>query len=69
MRRARVPVFVVIGDKDQRLALARRLIETVPHGELVVKPAEDHMSTPGAQKYKDAVVAFLNLKVQSSRIA
>ena len=38
LRRARVPVLVVIGDKDRGLALARRLIETVPHGELVVLP-------------------------------
>jgi pimeloyl-ACP methyl ester carboxylesterase len=69
LRRTQVPVLVVIGENDQGLPLARRLIETVPHGELVVLPGEDHMSTPGAQKYKDAVVAFLSLKVQCSGVA
>ena len=60
LRRVQVPLLVVMGEKDQGLALAQRLVETVSHGELVVLAGEDHASAARAQNYKDAVASFLN---------
>jgi pimeloyl-ACP methyl ester carboxylesterase len=59
LRRAQTPVLAVVGDKDSNLAEAQLLIETVPIGELVVLPGEDHLSAVSSQKYKEAVASFL----------
>jgi pimeloyl-ACP methyl ester carboxylesterase len=61
LHRVQAPVLVVIGEKDQGLALAQRLVETVSHGELVVLAGEDHASAARAQNYKDAVASFLKM--------
>jgi pimeloyl-ACP methyl ester carboxylesterase len=55
-----VPLLVVVGDKDQALADAQRLSETVPHAQLVGVPGEDHLSAIPAAAYKEAVASFLN---------
>jgi pimeloyl-ACP methyl ester carboxylesterase len=49
LRRVQIPVLAVVGDKDTNLAEAQLLIETVPFGELVVLPAEDHLSAVSCQ--------------------
>jgi pimeloyl-ACP methyl ester carboxylesterase len=59
LRRVQIPVLAVVGDKDANLSEAQLLIETVPFGELVVLPGEDHLSAVRAEKYKEAVASFL----------
>jgi pimeloyl-ACP methyl ester carboxylesterase len=59
LRGVQVPVLVVVGDRDEVLASARVLAETVPGAELVLLPGEDHITATTAQSYKDAVASFL----------
>jgi pimeloyl-ACP methyl ester carboxylesterase len=59
LRRVQTPVLAVAGDKDPNLSEAQLLIETVPFGEFVVLPGEDHPSAISSQKYKAAVASFL----------
>ncbi len=59
LRRVAIPVLAVVGDKDRNVSAAQHLVETVPTGELVVLPGEDHLSAVRARKYKDAVASFL----------
>jgi pimeloyl-ACP methyl ester carboxylesterase len=59
LRRVQVPVLAVIGERDNTLPRAQRLVETVPGAQLVVLPGEDHFSAVPSQAYKDAVAAFL----------
>jgi pimeloyl-ACP methyl ester carboxylesterase len=62
LRRVQTPVLAVVGDKDANLAEAQLLIETVPSGELVVLPGEDHASAVRAETYKQAVASFLKAR-------
>jgi alpha-beta hydrolase superfamily lysophospholipase len=62
LRRVQVPVLVVIGDRDEDLPLAQRLVEVTPGAQLVVLPGEDHISAIPTQAYKDAVAAFLRTR-------
>ena len=66
LRRVQIPVLAVVGDKDSNLAEAQLLIETVPLGELVVLPGEDHLSAVTSQKYKEAVASFLKAHALST---
>jgi pimeloyl-ACP methyl ester carboxylesterase len=59
LRRVETPVLAVVGDKDRLVSEARLLIETVPFGELVVLPGEDHLSAITARGYREAVASFL----------
>lgn len=59
LRSVQTPVLAVVGDKDPILSEAQRLIETVPFGELVALPGEDHLGAVSSQEYKEAVVSFL----------
>jgi hypothetical protein len=54
-----------MGEKDQGLALAQKLVEIVPGAELVVVPGEDHASAVRAQGCKDAVASFLRAQSRS----
>jgi pimeloyl-ACP methyl ester carboxylesterase len=67
LRRVQVPVLAVAGDQDPRLANARKLIETVPQGELVVLPGDDHLSAVRSPKYKEVVASFLQPGTQGHR--
>ncbi len=58
LRKNSVPVLVVVGDKDPVLPDAQRLMQTVPHAQLVVVPG-DHLSAIPAPAYKEAVASFL----------
>jgi pimeloyl-ACP methyl ester carboxylesterase len=66
LRRVQTPVLAVVGEKDGVLSEAKLLIETVPVGELVVLPGEDHLSAVSSQKYKEAVVSFLKAHALSA---
>jgi len=59
LRQVHVPVLAVVGDGDEALPQAQRLVEAMPDARLVVLPGEDHLTTISAQKYKDAAAAFL----------
>jgi pimeloyl-ACP methyl ester carboxylesterase len=59
LRRVQTLVLAVVGDKDTNLSEAQLLIDTVPFGELVLLPGEDHLSAVSSQKYKEAVASFL----------
>ena len=65
LSRVQVPVLVIIGEQDQGLALAQKLVGIVPGAELVVVPGEDHASALLAQGYKDAVASFLRAQSRS----
>jgi pimeloyl-ACP methyl ester carboxylesterase len=66
LRRVQTPILAVVGDKDPILLEAQQLIETVPFGELVVLPGEDHLSAIAAQQYKEAVASFLKAHALSA---
>jgi pimeloyl-ACP methyl ester carboxylesterase len=66
LSRVQIPVLAVVGDKDVNLSEAQLLIETVPFGELVVLPEEDHLSAVTSQKYKEAVASFLKAHALSA---
>ncbi|MDQ3812028.1 MAG: alpha/beta hydrolase [Chloroflexota bacterium] len=59
LKRLDVPVLAVVGEKDDAVGPAQRLVETVLRSRLVVLPGEDHLSAVPTQKYKEAVAAFL----------
>jgi len=59
LRRREAPVLAVVGENDVSIRASRRLVEIIPHAELVVLPGYDHMSAVRADEYKDAVAAFL----------
>src|SRR5712691_1155119 len=52
LRRAEVPVLAVLGENDASIRAARRLVEIMPHAQLVVLPGHDHLSAVRAQEYK-----------------
>ena len=60
------PVLAVVGDKDPTLSEAQLLIATVPNGELVMLPGEDHVSAVRSHMYKDAVASFLRAQSLSA---
>lgn len=59
LARVRVPILVVVGDRDEIAAGAPELIELVPSARLVTIPARDHMSAVPAGEFKRAAIEFL----------
>jgi pimeloyl-ACP methyl ester carboxylesterase len=59
VRKSKLPMLVVVGDKDDALAGAKALAEAVAGAELVLLNGEDHLSAVAAKGYKSAVSAFL----------
>jgi pimeloyl-ACP methyl ester carboxylesterase len=55
----RVPVLIVNGANDALTASAREIAALIPGARLVVLPDQDHMTSVGDQRFKDAVVTFL----------
>ena len=55
----RLPVLVVCGDDDPALESARALAQLVPGAKLEILPGENHLSAVPAERYKNAVKAFL----------
>lgn len=54
------PVLVVLGERDELVGDLEPLVEAISGAESVVVPGGDHLSTVGDQRYKDAVVDFLD---------
>lgn len=59
LARVRVPILVVVGDRDEIAAGAPELIELVPSARLVTIPGRDHMSAVPAGEFKRAAIEFL----------
>lgn len=51
LRRVQTPVLAVVGEKDPSLSEAHLLIDTVPFGELVALPGEDHDSAVSSEAH------------------
>jgi pimeloyl-ACP methyl ester carboxylesterase len=62
LRRLKLPLLVVVGDKDEGLEAARQLVAAVAGAELVTLAGEDHQSAVAAQGYKQAVGRFLQAR-------
>jgi pimeloyl-ACP methyl ester carboxylesterase len=62
LRRLNLPLLVVVGEHDEVLASARRLVAGVAGAELVTLASEDHQSALAAQSYKQAVGRFLQAR-------
>jgi pimeloyl-ACP methyl ester carboxylesterase len=60
IKRLRLPLLIVVGERDGALSAARALESLVPHAELVVLPGEDHLSAVAAEDFKTEVLAFLS---------
>lgn len=56
----RVPVLIVVGEKDTITGPADVLADAVPGACVVVVPNRDHMTSVGDKVYKAAVLAFLS---------
>jgi pimeloyl-ACP methyl ester carboxylesterase len=55
----RVPVLIVVGEKDVIAGPPGALAAALPRAQAVIVPGRDHMSTVGDKAHKTAVVAFL----------
>lgn len=56
----RVPVLIVVGEKDTITGPPGALAAAVPGSRVVVVPNRDHMTSVGDKVYKAAVVEFLD---------
>jgi pimeloyl-ACP methyl ester carboxylesterase len=56
----RVPVLIVVGEKDVVTGPPGALAEALPGAQVVIVPGRDHMSTVGDKAHKAAVVDFLS---------
>lgn len=56
----RVPVLIVVGDKDVVTGPPTMLADAVPGSRVVLVPGRDHMTSVGDKVYKEAALAFLN---------
>jgi pimeloyl-ACP methyl ester carboxylesterase len=63
LRRVRVPVQVVVGERDGALSSAQRLVEVMPNAALTVLPGEDHISAVRSSGYRGAVAEFLAVRL------
>ncbi len=59
IRKLRMPMLLVVGERDGGLNAVRELQALVPHAELAVLPGEDHLSTVAAPAFKNLVLGFL----------
>jgi pimeloyl-ACP methyl ester carboxylesterase len=55
----RVPILLVVGDRDDIAGNAEELIERVPTARLVTVAGRDHLGTVPAREFKRAAVDFL----------
>lgn len=59
MAAIRVPILIVIGDRDDIAGSAHDLIELIPSARLVTLAGRDHMSAVPAREFKRAAEDFL----------
>jgi len=55
----RIPILVVIGERDELVSGAEQLVEEIPTSRLVRVPGRDHLGTVPAREFKEAALAFL----------
>ncbi len=55
-----LPVLIVVGENDNIVGSADKLRASIPGAELLTIPDKDHMMVVPDQRFKDAVVRFLN---------
>jgi pimeloyl-ACP methyl ester carboxylesterase len=55
----RVPILIVVGEKDELASSAPELVERIPTARLVTVSARDHMGTVPSRDFKAAAQAFL----------
>jgi pimeloyl-ACP methyl ester carboxylesterase len=56
----RVPVLIVVGDKDVVTGPPTSLADAVPGSRVVLVPGRDHMTSVGDKVYKEAALSFLS---------
>ena len=66
LRQVQVPLLAVVGEEDLSIRSAQSLVDIMPRAELVVLPGENHLSDVRAEKYKEAVSAFIGKAASSS---
>ena len=57
-KKIRMPVMIVIGTKDLLVGNPTLLRDSIPGSKLVMLEGRDHLSAPGDQHYKEAVLEF-----------
>jgi pimeloyl-ACP methyl ester carboxylesterase len=62
LTRITAPVLLVVGQRDMFSRSARRIVEAIPDARLVTIPGKNHISVVPDQRYKNAVVAFLQAR-------
>jgi len=60
LRQTRVPVLIVVGEKDTLVGNPRSLADLIPGSRLVIVPGRDHLTAVGDRRYKEAVLEFLD---------
>jgi pimeloyl-ACP methyl ester carboxylesterase len=55
----RVPVLIVVGSNDNAIGDPKPLAQMIPGARLVLIEGRDHMTAPADQRFKDAVLKFL----------
>ncbi len=60
LRKVELPVLIVVGENDNIVGSADKLRASIPGAELLTIPDKDHMMVVPDQRFKDAVVRFLN---------
>ena len=58
----KVPVLVVIGEKDDLVGRADTLANAIPGARLVTVPNRDHLTVVPDSRYKEAVFSFLGVE-------
>jgi pimeloyl-ACP methyl ester carboxylesterase len=56
----RAPVLVVVGERDDLVGDLQALPALIPGAQLEIIPGRDHLSTVGDNRYKEAVLRFLD---------
>ena len=60
MAKVDVPVLIVVGEDDTLVGSADGLQDAIPGAELLTIPGKEHLTVVPDQRFKDAVVRFLN---------
>jgi pimeloyl-ACP methyl ester carboxylesterase len=58
----RVPVLIVVGEKDTLVGDPTPVVRAIPGARLVTIPGREHLTVVGDERFKTAVVEFLTAK-------
>jgi pimeloyl-ACP methyl ester carboxylesterase len=56
----RMPVLIVVGSNDNAIGKPEPLARMIPGAQLVMLEGRDHMTAPADQRFKEAVLEFLD---------